>query len=662
MMADTPRGTGIVRTAALRSGADPLTVIVVGVLIITVLYFGREIFMPIALAVLLSFALAPVVRRFRLWHLPRVAAVLTAVLFAFLFVAGLTWLMAVQVTELARDLPRYQETMREKIVSLKGAAAASDAMETASGVLERLSQEIARPNPSNAPVVTDGGDARTPVPVVLREPPPGPLDTLASLIEPLIHPFAITGIVIIFVIFILLQREDLRNRFIKLVGAGDLQKATAALDDAAGRLSRLLLTQLLMNTVFGIVIGVGLTLIGVPIAALWGMLAGILRFVPYIGGIIAAGLPVALAAAVDPGWSMLWQAALLFLVAETVTGHFIEPMLYGRSTGLSPVAVVVAATFWTWLWGPVGLVLSTPMTVCVMVLGRHVKGLAFIELLLGDRPALSPAELFYQRMLAGDATEVTAVAEELLKERSLSEYYDSIALPGLRLAQVDLDRGALDQRALVRIRDTVEEVIENLDTYEDRAPDTAPRRAEGAEAEAAVEAVPDRDELPVFAQGDLPEEWRGRLPVLCLAVATPLDEAAAMMLARLLVKHGIGARAETPDAMSARRLEELPAGGTAVVCLCAFGAPEAQMRYAQRRIRRHLSGASVIACDFAGPASVSPDGRASGALRAALASVIALLPPRPQAPLSAAEPAGADPVGDWNPLSPIGDVTAAPAT
>ncbi len=661
MMAEIRRGTGVVRTQALRTGADPLTVIAVGVLIVTVLYFGREIFMPIALAVLLSFALAPVVRRFRLWHLPRVAAVLTAVMLAFLFVAGLTWLMAVQVTELARDLPRYQETMREKIVSLKGAAAASDAMETASGVLERLSQEIARPNPGDAPAVTIGGDARAPVPVVVREPPPGPLDTLASLIEPLIHPFAITGIVIIFVIFILLQREDLRNRFIKLVGAGDLQKATAALDDAAGRLSRLLLTQLLMNTVFGIVIGVGLTLIGVPIAALWGMLAGILRFVPYIGGIIAAGLPVALAAAVDPGWSMLWQAALLFLVAETVTGHFIEPMLYGRSTGLSPVAVVVAATFWTWLWGPVGLVLSTPMTVCVMVLGRHVKGLAFIELLLGDRPALSPPELFYQRMLAGDATEVTAVAEELLKERSLSEYYDSIALPGLRLAQTDLDRGALDQRALARIRDTAEEVIENLDTYEDRAPDTAPRRAEGAEAEAAVEAVPDHEELPVFAQSDLPEAWRGRLPVMCLAIATPLDEAAAMMLARLLVKHGIGARAETPDAMSARRLDELPDGGTAVVCLCAFGAPEAQLRYAQRRLRRHLPNATVVPCDFGDRETAAAGMVRTGPLRSALASVIALLPP-PAEDAGAPEPRATAAVGDWNPLAPIGGVATAPAT
>jgi predicted PurR-regulated permease PerM len=629
-MSELRRGATTYRALPVRTGNDPLTIMAVGVLIVTVLYFGREIFMPIALAVLLAFALAPLVRVFRNWHLPRVPAVLAAVLLAFTAIGVLAWIMASQVTELAADLPRYQETMRAKIVSLKGAAAASDAMEQAADVLARLGQELQRPDPADAAAAAAAvEDPRPPLPVVVRDPPPGPFDTLGALIEPLLHPFAMTGIVIIFVIFILLQREDLRNRFIKLVGSGDLTKTTEALDDAANRLSRLLLTQLGLNTLFGILIGVGLTLIGVPIAALWGLLAGVLRFVPYIGAVIGAAMPVVLAAAVDPGWSMLVQTALLFVVVEPIVGHFLEPMVYGRSTGLSPVAIVVAATFWTWLWGPIGLVLATPMTVCLVVLGRHVKGLSFIEILLGDRPALSPPELFYQRMLAGDAAEVTAVGEEFLKERSLSEYYDRIAIPGLRLAQADVERGVLGRDRLARIRDTLDEVVEDLDSYEDVDPPKS-RRTDDAEAAAAVDAVADEAELPILAPADLPESWRTGTPVLCLAGGTPLDEAGATILSRLVAKHGIAARSETADAISARRIFELAGSGTSVVCLSFFGAPVAHMRHSVRRVRRRLPDAAVVLCDFGsadGPpvadlaASTEADTVATS-LKAALAEVV----------------------------------------
>ena len=254
-------------------------------------------------------------------------------------------------------------------------------------------------------------------------------------------------------IFILLQREDLRNRFIKLAGSHDLQKTTAALDDAATRLSRLFLIQLALNTAFGIVIGAGLWIIGIPSPVLWGILAAVLRFVPYIGAVISAVFPLTLAAAVDPGWSMLLWTAALFLVVEPVVGHVIEPLLYGHSTGLSPVAVVASATFWTALWGPVGLVLATPLTICLVVLGRHVERFEFLDVMFGDRPALSPPELFYQRMLAEDPAEAVDKAEEFLKERPLSIYYDEVALPGLKLAQNDIARGALDRAQSEKIKD-----------------------------------------------------------------------------------------------------------------------------------------------------------------------------------------------------------------
>ncbi len=624
-MVEIPSGGSKFRYVSRAKGVDPLTVLGVGVLIVVVLYFGREIFMPIALAVLLSFVLAPLVRLLRGLHVPRGLAVALSVVLAFTIVATLAWLMASQVSQLATDLPRYQETMRNKIVSLKGAAGTSGAMERASEVLGRLSQELDRPAPQSSLEVADGP---APVAVVVHEAPRAPLETLTAVVQPLLHPFAVTGIVIIFVVFILLQREDLRNRFIKLMGTGDLQKTTKALDDAAIRLSRLLLMQLGLNSLFGLVIGLGLTVIGVPSAALWGILAGVLRFVPYIGAFIGAAMPLVLAAAVDPGWGMLAKTALLFAVVEPIVGHFIEPMVYGRSTGLSPVAIVVSATFWTWLWGPIGLVLATPMTVCLVVLGRHVKGLGFIEVILGDRPALSPPELFYQRMLAGDSNEVSTVAEEFLKERSLSEYFDNIAIPGLRLAQSDLERGLLEPGRLTRIRDTVEEVVEDLDIYEDVQPSKA-TRTEDVEAAAAVEAAPDEVELPVLKADDLPEPWRAGTPVVCLASESALDEAAALMLAKLISKHGVPARAETADALTARRLFELSGTRTAVACLCTFGANTAQKRHALRRIRRRLPRAAVILCDFGfGAGPEQPDlamhtelDETTGNLRGALAAV-----------------------------------------
>src|SRR4029078_7631743 len=257
-------------------------------------------------------------------------------------------------------------------------------------------------------------------------------------------------VVVIFVIFILLQRQDLRNRLIRLAGAQDLQRTTAALDDAGQRLSRLFLIQLALNAAFGLVIGIGLWFIGVPSAPLWGMLAMILRFVPYIGAVIAAIFPLILAAAVDPGWTMVFWTVALFLAVEPIAGHAIEPLLYGHSVGMSPVAVVTSATFWTWLWGPIGLVLATPLTMSLVVLGCHVDRLKFLDVMFGDQPALKPEELVYQRLLAGDPMEAAEQAQEFLKEKPLLSYYQDVLIEGLKLAQVDAERGLRDEERSVR--------------------------------------------------------------------------------------------------------------------------------------------------------------------------------------------------------------------
>jgi hypothetical protein len=417
------------------------------------------------------------------------------------------------------------------------------------------------------------------------------------LISPLLHPLATTGIIIIFVIFILLQREDLRNRLIRLAGSHDLQRTTAALDDAASRLSRLFLIQLLLNGTFGVVIGIGLWLIGIPSAILWGILAAVLRFVPYIGAAIAAAFPLALAVAVDPGWTMLLWTLALFLVVEPVVGHVIEPMVYGHSTGLSPVAVVASATFWTALWGPIGLVLATPLTVCLVVLGRHVERLEFLDVMFGDRPALSPPEIFYQRMLAGDPTEAAEKAEEFLKERSLSSYYDEVALKGLQLAQADSERGALDHERLAKIKDAVAEFASDLADQDDRPPPKVNATTD-AEATSAVESVAEDapyENLPVLGTSELLPEWQSEHPVLCVAGRSLIDEAAAIMLGQLSTAHGLKARVEAAEALSTANIFRLETTGVMIVCLVYLdlSAP-AHMRYAVRRLRRKLPQATII--------------------------------------------------------------------
>jgi predicted PurR-regulated permease PerM len=510
-------------------------------------------------------------------------------------------LLAEQLTQLAQDLPKYQSTITEKIQSFRETTAGRGTLERASGMLKDLSKELDKPKDAasslGAGVTPKAAAPLTPVPVEVRQPDPGALESLQSLITPLLHPLATTGIIIIFVIFILLQREDLRNRLIRLAGSHDLQRTTAALDDAARRLSRLFLIQLLLNGSFGIVIGLGLWLIGVPSAILWGILAAVLRFVPYIGAAIAAAFPLALSVAVDPTWSMLLWTLALFLVVEPVVGHVVEPMVYGHSTGLSPVAVVASATFWTALWGPIGLVLATPLTVCLVVLGRHVERLEFLDVMFGDRPALSPPEIFYQRMLAGDPTEASEKAEEFLKERSLTSYYDEVALKGLQLAQADAERGALDQLRLAKIRDAVSEFANNLSDQDDRALPKV-RSTTDAEATSAVETVAEDapyENLPILNKEDLPPEWQGEYPVLCVAGRSLIDEAAAIMLGQLSTSHGIAARVEAAEALSNANIFRLETTGVAIVCLIYMDASSpAHMRYSVRRLRRKLPKATII--------------------------------------------------------------------
>jgi predicted PurR-regulated permease PerM len=569
---------------------NSLATVLVAAAIIAALYFGREVLLPMALAVLLSFVLAPPVKLLQRLYLPRFAAVTVVVLLAFGVIFGLATLMFAQVSQLAGDLPRYQSNLAEKVQTLRGAATASGTLEQASQVLQNLQKELDRPKNAK-PTSPATPDASTlpdrPIPVEVRQPDPGALQTLATLIAPLIHPLATTGIIIIFVVFILLQQQDLRNRLIRMAGSHDLQRTTLAMDDAGKRLSRLFLMQLALNAAFGLIIGIGLWAIGVPSAPLWGLLAMVLRFVPYIGAIVAAIFPLIVATAVDSGWSMMLMTAALFLIVEPLIGHVIEPMVYGYSSGLSPVAVVVSATFWTWLWGPIGLILATPLTMCLVVLGRHVERLKFLEVLLGDRPALSPSESAYQRMLAGDPIEATEQAQSLLKDRTLTEYYEQIFMGALRLAWADWQRGRLDQEEAQRIRNTVAELVEDLESHNDS-------RNIPSQDGVQPEKLKQLEEI-VSASPSPPPINSVEGTVLCIPGLGPLDETVAMPLAQLLRREGIAAEAKDPETLSISKLFALELKDVALICLCYLEhATPAQLHYTSRRLRRKAPSVSIL--------------------------------------------------------------------
>lgn len=576
--------------------------LIVAAIVVGALYAGREVLVPVVLAVLLSFVLATPARLCQKLGLGRILSTALVVIVAFGIILGLVGVLTTQLTTLAGDLPRYQTTIRDKIASLRVAATGSGPLERAAGMLQDLAAEVSGAGSADETAASAARPAPAPVPVEIRDPETGPLRAIGAIVTPLLHPLATTGLVAILVVFILLQRGDLRNRLIRLAGTHDLQRTTAAMNDAAGRLSRFFLTQVLLNALFGIVVGVGLWLIGVPSPVLWGILAAISRFIPYVGVVLAAGGPLILAAAVDPHWTMLLATAGFFVAMELVVGQIVEPMLYGHSTGLSPVAVVASVTFWTWLWGPVGLLLATPLTVCLVVLGRYVEKLRFLDVMFGDRPPLTTAEIFYQRMLAGDAGEALEQAETLLKAHALTTYYDEVALKGLALAQADVARGVLEPSRLARIEATMTEMVEELEEQDDAVPDAAglaagPDRADG---DSGLDTLMDEADgrartLPVLDPAGLPPGWRDGVPVLCVAGRTALDRAAALMLAQLLHKHGLGAEVESADVLTSTRLSALDPDRTRLVCLSYLDAGHAaSARYAVRRLRRKFARAPVV--------------------------------------------------------------------
>jgi predicted PurR-regulated permease PerM len=575
-VADEPPQAYGLGASQFSSGSFGILIVLTIGLVVAFLYFARDLVVPIALAVLLSFLLAPAVRWLRRWHIGKVTAVSLTVLIAFLAIIGFSAVVVQELSSLAQQLPEYRSNLEAKIRSLPGIVPGAGVLRRATSMVQELGRELKRseteistPAGGGSAVGTSPAERAQPVPVEIQRPEFEPLQIVQSVVGPLLQPLAMTGLVIVFVVMILLEREDLRDRLLRLAGRRDLHRTTVAMDDAAQRISRYLSRQLIVNACCGLPIGFGLALIGIPNAALWGIFAASLRFLPYLGIVIAACFPIALAVAVDPGWMLLVWVILLFVAVELVVANVLEPWVYGVSTGLSSVALIAAATFWTWLWGPVGLLLSTPLTVCLVVLGRHVPQLEFLDVMLGNQPVLRPDETFYQRLLANNPEEATEQAEEFAKERSLGEFFDEVAIPALTRAQVDSDDGALLPQRRLMIKEGIREMLEDLS---DEATGNPP-------------------------SGRSTSPATGRAPgIVCIAGRNELDEAAALLLVHLLrSEHPVAfAEALPVEALTSDRYHSSLEDATAICLSLISTQSAARGRYLVRRLGRRAPRARIL--------------------------------------------------------------------
>lgn len=610
-------------------GRSTQSLLLIGVVVV-VLYLGRDLLIPLALSILLAFLLAPAVTRLERWKVGRIPATSIVVLLAFSTIAMIVWLAATQVVALAEDLPQYRENIRAKVDSLSGpptgswgrAAKAVRDLGSDLGLSEptepapeeapagsmppaavppsttspgmpsnRASQPRSPPVAAapgtrtagagaaspGAPVLPQAETVRRPVPVIVQENNRRPLAMIEDFVSPLLAPLGTAGAVIVFTVLMLLQREDLRDRLIRLVGQKRIHLTTEALEEAAQRVSRYLRMQLLVNVTYGLPVGVALYFLGIPNALLWGLLAIVLRFVPYVGPWIAAAFPIALAFAIGDGWSLVAWTVAVFLVLELISNNVIEPWVYGASTGLSAFAILIAALFWTWMWGAVGLLLATPLTVCVVVMGRYIPQLAFLEVLLGDAPVLSPYARLYQRLLARDEDEAAEIVDAFLKDHTRVELYDAVLMPALDLAEQDRHREDLEEDRAHAVYDGMRRIVELVT---ERPADATP--AEAADAAATAQWTVDPSDGPPVRIAVLPARDEA-------------DELAGLMLSDVVMQHA-GETTVLPHGMLVGEMvDRLEESGIELVCVSALP-PFAVMHagYLCKRLRARLPNVRVV--------------------------------------------------------------------
>ena len=550
-----------------------LLAVVVAVVTIAALYFARVVLIPFALAVLFTFILTPVVRLLERAHLGRAFSSLLVVLLTLGTCASLGWGVSKQFGQVVNELPSYKLNIKEKLASLHWSE--SHVLHNASETVTEISKDLAaKPAPSSSdsaqtleatPSANNRpATARQPVPVQVISPPSLPLESLQSILGLLARAL----IVVVFTIFMLIRREDLRNRLISLIGHGHIHLITQTLDEASSRVSKYLLIQFLVNIGYGIFIGMGLYFIGLPGALLWGVIVGILRFLPYIGPPLGGIMPLLLSMAVFDGWSKPLLVLGLFVITEVAVSNLVEPMLYGAHTGISSLAIVMAAIFWTAIWGPIGLVVSTPLTVCLLVVGRHAPQLHFLHILLGDEPPLTPESRFYQRLLAMDYEEAREVLQKCLNEMSLEELYENVLIPALGLAEQDRHQNLLQDENERFISQSTRELIDEL--WEPRNSENTPE-SEGVRGETTLRAV-------------APDSTRS-LNILCVPARDEADEIVGTMLAQLLQR--AGHQAECLEVGSAEHmLAQIPKQKPDLVCISAlppFAIPAVRALYGRMR-------------------------------------------------------------------------------
>jgi len=544
--------------------------------VVAALYLAKGVLVPMTLAVLLSFLLSPACDWLERHWLGRVPAVVVTALVGFTVLGGATWMAVVQVSDLAPRMPEYETNLKAKLQSTNAylSSTLGRLTRTAQGMSENLSPvEVAQ-----APQ----GTKEWPYSVRIISSPASPLQVFGSMFGTVLEVLGSIGVVIVLVVFFLIRRDDLRDRFILLVGQGQMTLTTQMLEDAGTRVSRYLATEFLLNAIFGAAVGSGLYLIGVPNPILWGIVATTLRFIPYIGPWLAAAMPIGLSMAISGDWVAPSLTVGLFVVLELFANNVLEPWLYGKQTGVSAVAVLLAAVFWTWLWGVAGLLLATPLTVCLLVVGKHVPQLSFLNTLLGDKPVFEPTKRVYQRLLAGDYEEATELLDEYFEHTPLVEVYDTVLIPALASAETHWRRGELEEGRHKFILQTLKSMIqERGERQQELHKNESSEVVKEAEADTSLA---DRTGLPPLC-------------VLCLPAHGEGDELAGMMLAQVVDIRGcvVETVPATATAVASELVDYVEQRNADVVCISA--APPAAVAHARRlrmRLRRRFPNLHLV--------------------------------------------------------------------
>jgi predicted PurR-regulated permease PerM/CheY-like chemotaxis protein len=550
------------------SRLQPLLQVVILAFALFCLGIAQDVFIPIASAMLLTFVLSPIVERLERWRFPRVVAVVVTVALVFSVLSGLGWLLASQVTTLAADLPQYKSNLTVKMRELRRVGK-SDSLEKAQSTVKEVIGELQKDNTA--------ATKKAPQPVVVERPTPVGFEGLRAALGPIATVLATAGFVVVLVIFMLMERQRLLERLIRLAGTGRVTLTTKILTDAAERIGRYLQMQSLTNTGFGLAIGIGLSLIGVPYALFFGVLSAALRFVPYIGAWVAAGSAVLVTLAVSNGWREPLMVLALFTLVDLAIYLVVEPLLYSHSAGVSPLALLITLAFWTWLWGPFGLILGTPLTVCLVALGRHIPEMQFITVLFGDEPVLTTGVAVYQRLLKGDETGARSVLEEYVKEHPAADVYEEVLLPVLARVRRDGTRGALTAEEATFIAGAVRRIVDDL------------------EAE-AVPTARERDE----EEPTLPTT--SSLRVLACPARDDIDAAALRLLAGRLHPDGVRVELADPGTLTAEVLERVATSEPGVVVVASLAQPGlAHARYVLKRMRARFPDLPLVAACWSPP-------------------------------------------------------------